>query len=136
MKTERNQIGRRGTAVVEMAFLLPLLLMLILGGVDFAFQLHVVHTMTNAAREAAREAARKLAVRGGTTAQATTTAMDQLSGIHATFTVTFPPPVSDPCDTVVHISVPRDQISLGIYGLLGLSPGGTIQVQAIMRKEH
>jgi hypothetical protein len=132
MKTERNQIGGRGTAVVEMAFLLPLLLMLILGGVDFAVQLHVVHTMTNAAREAAR----KLAVKGGTTAQATTAAMDQLSGIHATFTVTFPPPPSDPCDTVVHISVPRDQISLGIYGLLGLSPGGTIQVQAIMRKEH
>ena len=132
MKRKRNQTGRRGTAVVETAIVLPLLLILILGGVDFAFQLHVVHTMTNAAREAAR----KLAVRGGTEAQARTTALDQLSGIHATFTVTFPPPPSDPCDTVVRISVPQDEISLGIYGLLGLTPGGTIQVQAIMRKEH
>jgi hypothetical protein len=132
MKIERNHIERRGTAVVETAIVLPLLLILILGGVDFALQLHVVHTMTNAAREAAR----KLAVRGGTTAQATTTALDQLSGIHATFAVTYPPPTTDPCDVVVRISVPRDEISLGIYGLLGLSRGGTIQVQAIMRKEH
>lgn len=132
MKMERNQTKRRGTAVVEMALILPFLLILILGGLDFGFQLHVVHTMTNAAREAAR----KLAVRGGTTGQATTTALDQLSGIHATFTVTFPPPTTDPCDTVVCISVPRDEVTLGIYGLLGLSPGGTLDVKAIMRKER
>jgi hypothetical protein len=132
MTRERNQTKSRGTAVVETALVLPFLLLLILGGLDFGFQLHVVHTMTNAAREAAR----KLAVRGGTTAQATTAALDQLSGIHATFSVTFPPSTTDPCDMVVHISVPRDEVTLGIYGLLGLSPGGTLDVKAIMRKEH
>jgi Flp pilus assembly protein TadG len=131
MKRQRDRPNRRGTAVVETAIVLPLLLLLILGGIDFGFQLYIVHTMTGAAREGAR----RIAVRGGTQAQATSAALGELSGIHATFTVTFPPPTVDPNDTVVHISVPRDEISLGIYGLLGLSSGGTIQVQAVMRKE-
>jgi hypothetical protein len=120
-------------AVAEMAIVLPVLLALILGGVDFGFQLHVMHQMTAGAREGAR----MLAVRGGTTAQATTAALNQLTGINATFTVTFPPATSpyDPNDAIVRISVPERQISLGTFALLGLNSGGTIQVQAIMRKQ-
>jgi Flp pilus assembly protein TadG len=133
MKSQRNDARRRGTALAETALVLPFLLAVILGGLDFGFQLHVVHRMTAGAREAART----LAVRGGTTVQATTAALNQLAGINATFTVTFPAPVPpyDPCDTIVCVSVPQNQVSLGTFTLLGLSSGGTLRVQAIMRKE-
>jgi Flp pilus assembly protein TadG len=50
---------------VEMAIVLPLLL--VLGGLDYTLQLHVLHCMTNASRVAARV----LAVREGTIEAAT-----------------------------------------------------------------
>jgi Flp pilus assembly protein TadG len=123
---------RRGTAIVEMALVLPLLLLLILGGLDFALQLHVLHCMTNAAREGARQ----LAVRGATVEQATAAALDQLSGINATFTVAPTLPAEGETDVVVSISVPRDEVALGLHELLGSSPGGMLQVRTTMRLEQ
>ena len=128
----RTRIGREGTAAVEMAIVLPLLLVLVLGGIDFGFQLHVLHTMAQAAREAVRE----LAVRGGTLERAESVAQAQLSGIHAHFTVTPTWPGEGETTVTVRISVPREEISLGVDRLLGLSPAPTLQVRAAMRQEQ
>lgn len=118
---------RRGAALIEAAIVFGLLLLMITGGLDFALQLHVRHRMTGASREAARA----LAVKKGTTAQATTAALNQLKGINATFTVSFPAP-SDPDDIKVQISVPRRQISLGFFS----GPkGAAITTETTMRKE-
>lgn len=47
----------RGAALVEMALVLPLLLMLALGVVDFGLMINQTTLISNAAREGAREAA-------------------------------------------------------------------------------
>jgi Flp pilus assembly protein TadG len=51
--------GRQeGAAAVEFALILPILMMLILGGMDFAHMLYMDHLITNASREGARYAAK------------------------------------------------------------------------------
>ena len=50
----RRLAGHSGSQLVEMAVVLPLLLILIAGMVDFAFLLHSFAVVTNAAREGAR----------------------------------------------------------------------------------
>ncbi len=129
MKRQPNQVRRHGVAIVEMAIVLPLLLLLLLGGLDFGLQYHVRHCMVNAAREAARV----LAVRGGTQAEATTAATNELASINATFAISFPVPSDSSLPEVtVRISVPRAEVSLGMFG----APGGTIEIQTTMRKEE
>ncbi|MEK6709809.1 MAG: TadE/TadG family type IV pilus assembly protein [Nitrospinota bacterium] len=46
--------GRRGQAMVEFALILPILILLIMGVLDFARAFNVVQVVTNAAREGAR----------------------------------------------------------------------------------
>jgi hypothetical protein len=122
---------RRGLATVEMALVLPLLLLLIFGAIDCALQIHVMHRMTNAAREAARS----LAIRQGSTTEAISQAQGLLSDIQATFTVTATEPTGGSADhdVVVHISVPRAQVSIGGFG--GFFGTGKINAEVTMRKE-
>lgn len=49
--TEQN-----GQALVEMAFVLPLLLLILFGIIEFGRALYITNTLTNAAREGARRA--------------------------------------------------------------------------------
>lgn len=62
MKTTDEKIGKRrpapesGQSVVEFAILLPVLLMMLLGMMEWGFVLWTKTTFTNAAREGAREA--------------------------------------------------------------------------------
>ena len=127
MTAKSNASSRRGVSAVEMALALPLVLLLIMGGLDFALQFHTLHCMNHAARNAARH----LAVRDGTPQEATSIALDELSGLHAPFTVSAAQPApSDPNrDVVVHISVERSEVSLGLFD------SGEMQVEVTMRKE-
>ena len=52
----RNKHARRGAAMVEMALVLPLFLMLVLGIIEFGRAMMVANLVTNAAREGARMA--------------------------------------------------------------------------------
>lgn len=51
-RTENNK--RRGTALVEMAMVLPVFLMVVLGIIEFGRAMMVANMVTNAAREGAR----------------------------------------------------------------------------------
>jgi len=51
---ERLARGERGAELIEFALVLPLLLLLVLGIVDFAFMFQRLEVITNAAREGAR----------------------------------------------------------------------------------
>jgi Flp pilus assembly protein TadG len=53
-RTARNRSGDRGAAAVEFALLLPLLLLLVFGIIDFGRALNAQITLTQAAREGAR----------------------------------------------------------------------------------
>ncbi len=126
MKQAGSHIRWRGVAVVEMAIVLPVLVLLLLGAVDVAMQFYVRHSMVNAAREAART----MAVSQGTADQARAVATTELSRIKATFTVT--PTLDDVNDmVVVRISAPIKDVSLGIVG----ASQGDMVVQTVMRKE-
>jgi Flp pilus assembly protein TadG len=57
MKAARSGFGDRGAAAVEFALVLPLLLILIFGIVDFGRMLNAKITLTEAAREGARATA-------------------------------------------------------------------------------
>ena len=54
----RWRCGEEGAVGVELGILLPVLLLLILGGTDLAHSYYIKHVITNASREGARYAAR------------------------------------------------------------------------------
>lgn len=53
----RNRRWRRGSATVEMAVVMPLLIMIVLGIIEFGWVISVRQTLIHAAREGARTAA-------------------------------------------------------------------------------
>ncbi len=80
--------GDRGAAAVEFALLLPLLLLLVFGIIDFGRAINVQITLTQAAREGAR-----LAALGQSTAAVTARAQGAAVGLSpVTVTVTACPP--------------------------------------------
>ncbi len=54
----RFRQGERGAVSVEFGLIFPLLLLLVLGGMDFGHMFFMQHVITNASREGARFAAR------------------------------------------------------------------------------
>lgn len=71
----RPRIARRGAALVEMALVLPVFMMVLLGIIEFGRALWVANMVTNAAREATRMAV----LDGSTNADVTQTAKDFLA---------------------------------------------------------
>src|SRR3954452_22730745 len=55
-KIQSPENRRRGAEILEAALVLPIILSLIFGMVEFAYYFHVQHTVQAAAREAARTA--------------------------------------------------------------------------------
>ena len=56
LRSARNdgRVGRRGTTIVEAAFVLPLLLLVVLGAIEYGWLFYNIQQVTNAARQAAR----------------------------------------------------------------------------------
>jgi Flp pilus assembly protein TadG len=83
----------RGAAAVEFALVVPLLLMLVFGIVDFGYMVNRVSMVNNAARDAAREGSL-----AGTQASITATATAALDGVPGTtVTVTCRKPDGTAC---------------------------------------
>lgn len=83
----------QGAAAVEFALVVPLLLMLVFGIVDFGYMVNRVSIVNNAARDAAREGSL-----AGTQASITATATAALDGVPgATVTVTCRKPDGTSC---------------------------------------
>lgn len=115
-KTERSE---RGAGVVEFALVLPLLMMLVFGVVQFG----LLYNRQQALHASAREGARLAALPSATDTEITQRALDALDGIPmaGTPTVTITPAVSQPCvgrlgETVtVVVSVPTT-IEIPVWG--------------------
>jgi Flp pilus assembly protein TadG len=56
VKTQNRKIGQNGAATVEFAIILPMLVLLILGTIEFGLMFYNKQILTNASREAARAA--------------------------------------------------------------------------------
>lgn len=80
--------GRRGHAVVEIAFLLPWVFFLFAGALDMGFYSHALIATTNAARAAALSGAAAASPGGANSAQACAYAIAELRGMPNVRTLT------------------------------------------------
>jgi Flp pilus assembly pilin Flp len=122
-----------GATAVEFAFVLPVLLMIVAGIIQFGAIFFLQNNMANAAREAARA----LAVGSIATKTETTQLVEQkLVNWGVTFTVdtTLPDP-SDPTDTDFTVVITAPLSEAAIFDYLGVFEGGTLRAAASMREE-
>ncbi len=124
--------NKKGSAVIEFAFAVPILLAFILGILEFSSVFYHRHRMLNAAERSAREVATQTL----TAAEAITEAQSILSGWGATYTVTIQEPdpgnINDR-DVQVEISVPSGDLTITSFFNAVLPT--TIEVETVMRQE-
>ncbi len=128
---------KSGANAVEFAIVVPVLLLIVLGIIQFGIILFTYNNMV----QAAREAARTLAVQETTAADAQTIALNQLGFSGLAFTVTICEPAGPTCsapldpasDVSVMITVPLSEAT--IVDILGLFSTGDLQATVTMRKE-
>ncbi len=116
--------NQRGVAAVELAFILPVLVILLTGIVQMGLMFFVQNNMASVSQETARLAA----VGELTTGQAQTYADGKLINWGMTYTINVQQ-VGD--DIVVDISVPFSDVAIIDY--LGLFESGDMTVQSSMR---
>ncbi|MBN1341196.1 MAG: pilus assembly protein [Phycisphaerae bacterium] len=122
---------RRGTAVVEMAVVSPLLLTLVFGIIEFSWAMSVNQTLTQAAREGCRTAI----IKGTTDSDITSRVATFMSASGLTgYTVDLTrATVDDPTETV-RVSIPYGNVSL-ICGYFPILESKTLTSACSMRKE-
>ena len=123
---------RSGTVAIEMAFLVPILVMFIASAIQFGALFFLQNKMTDAARAAARA----LALGDVSASEAQQVALDRLAGWAMSFTVqTQEPDPSDPNDhdVIVAVTVPMSQATL--VDILDLFGAGDMTASVTMRRE-
>lgn len=132
VKTDGVHRGEAGVAAVEFGLILPVLVLVLTGIIQFGMVMFVQNQMTNVARETSR----RIAVGELTTAAAQQYARDSLVFPSANFAVviTGPNPASpNPKDITVDIRVPLSEVSL--VDILGLFQSGTLRASVTMLQE-
>ena len=122
---------KRGSAVVEMAVVTPLLFALTFGIIEFGWEFTVRHTMVNAAREGCRVGI----IQGKTNSDITSRVTQLLTPLNIQSKVTTAitgPTSTDPTITVT-LTVPQSQISL-VGNVIGMT-FGTVKASCSMRVE-
>ena len=134
MFSSSNRRTRRqgGIALVELAMVLPLLIIVLAGIVQFGGLFFLNNKMINLARDAAR----RLAVGEVTPAQAETQIEDGLSDWNVTPTVTIDMPVpNDPLDNDVTVTVEVPKAQASLMDIFGLFQSGNLVGKCVMREE-
>lgn len=116
-----------GAAAVELAFVLPVALLVLMGVIQFGALLFLQNTMVNVANDVAR----RVSVGDLTTTEGKILAEERLSGWNATFTVNVTEPTTD--DILVAISVPLADAAIVDFG--HFLDVGDLTAEATMRKE-
>ncbi len=130
--------GQEGSTAVEFAIILPVLLLILLGIVQFGF-LFVIHT---AMANAAREEARWIALAGGNIAGHDVTAsVEQRLGpwtdsFPGAFTVVSSPPAAPPAENVVYVEVSFDLSRIAFGGLISGFAGNSISARVAQHTEE
>jgi len=129
----RSQRARPGAAAVEFALVAPLLVMLVLGMIEFGRMMMVEQILTNAAREGARKA-----VLPGVTKTQVESAVDaylQNSSVSGQSRTVSPDPgtATGGAAVTVTVSVPYSSVTwLPVSWFLS---GKTLSASVVMRKE-
>ena len=121
--------SERGVAAVEFALMLPVLLLLLGGIMEFGSIYYVKNNMATVARDVAR----RLATGELTQAQAEQEVVGQLVAWNLTLTITVTMPVDPAKDYIVLIQTPL--ASAGVLDLASLGVSGTLAAHAITREE-
>ncbi len=146
----RAILDRRGGIAIEFALVAPILLIILLGIIQFGFAFFIKINMTNAAREGARVLAVGEAVVGTTSddaicpATAGTAQFVTCSRLAETGTLGFTLAACDPdnpnatlcpgaTEVTVRVTIPRTAIAL--VDILGLFASGTMEARVTMRQE-
>jgi Flp pilus assembly protein TadG len=125
----------RGAAAVEFALVLPLLLLIVFGIIDFGRALNAQITLTEAAREGVR-----LAALGDSSAEVSARAQaaaPQLSGVTVTVTTSCQAGAGPAADAVVNVSYSFSFITpvgaiAGLFGGSGIGGPITLSAQGVM----
>jgi len=122
-------VGRdeRGVAAVEMALLMPFVILLLMGIIQFGALFFLQNNMVNVANDVVR----RFAVGDLSESEAESLASSRLGSWDATFTVDASEPA--PEDAMVTISVPMTDAMF--FDLAGIGDGRVMVAQATMRKE-
>ena len=135
MNTDQNQTDTstvRGAAVVELAVVLPLLLTLVFGIIEFGWIFMVRETLTNASREGCRVAV----LQGSTQQNVTDQVAASMAGAGLTsysVDITSSTP-GNPTETVT-VKMPYADVSLLAGYFFGGSTDFNLSATTVMRKE-
>lgn len=140
MNTNKRYSVRRGNAVLDMALVLPILLSVAFGTVEYGYYFFVKNTLQGASREGARRAI----VSGATLPLVTTAVNNAMSaGGFPTnkYTVAVSPSTwaTDPAGTDITVTVSATWSTIGIQPLPdamgGINGAKTFNGRTVMRKE-
>lgn len=135
-RNDKKRKRQRGSVIVEAALVLPILLFILMGIVEFGRILMIQQTLTNAAREAARTAAIYLDNNTALSA-AQTVAEDYLtnSGVDLNL-ITVDPVFSEVNGTdAVQVNVNYDYTSSLASWIPGMADSFELRSRVIMRRE-
>ena len=134
MKTQNKKMGKKGAAAVEFAIILPLIVMLVFGTIEFGLMFYNKQVITNASREAARSA-----ITGATVSEVKQIAMEycngklfNLDGSINLSTADIDVPPLDGSDQSVAISFDYNFL---FSQVIGVTDPITVSVRTIMRME-
>ena len=132
----------RGSQLVEFALIFPLLLLVVMGVVDFGLMFQRYEVLTNAAREGARVAALPTYGSADVTNRVTQyLAGSGVTGATTTYLTPAPVNVGGACITLRGATVTYAYSFIGLGGIITLFPGGsgfttkTLTATALMRYE-
>jgi Flp pilus assembly protein TadG len=126
-KLHRLWHDRSGAPAVELALVLPVLLLVVMGIIHFGALFYLQHSMVLVASDLTRQ----LAIGSLAEAAAIAEAQARLSGWDATFTITVSEPSSN--EIGLNITVPIQDAALINFG--SFAGSGDLSAQAVMRKE-
>lgn len=121
----------RGAVALEFALVLPILIAVLFGIIQFGLVMFTQQMMVYAAREAARSYA--VGVSTASQAQSLTQGLLPATSSNYTITVTEPDTGAGETDVTVTISTPMSDAA--IVNVLGSVMSGNIQAQIVMRVE-
>ncbi len=133
----RHITRRRGNAVLDMALVMPVLLYLAFGTVEFGYYFYVKHTMQGAAREGARAAI----VSGATSSDVTTAVSGVMTAAGFASTKYSTPAVSpsgwtsSTSGTAITVTVSSTWSQIGITPSMMIGSAKQVVGTAVMRKE-
>lgn len=116
---------RRGTAGIEMAFVAPVLMVMLTGMMHFGSLFLIQNNMSDVARETAR----RVAVGDLTQAEGQQFALDNLINWGVTFTVTVTPSGND-----ISVDIEAPMADAALVDPFGITTSGTIKARSTMRQ--